>query len=79
MIDRNGNYELAAVQWETEPKPLNTQTMLLGSGIARWTLLGGQAFPQWSLLLSGVLLGIAAALLVEWPISSYRARLKAQA
>lgn len=79
MIDRNNNYELAAVQWETAAKPLNTPTMVLGSGIARWTLLGGQSLPQWSLLLSGVFLGIAAALLVECPISSYRARLKAQA
>lgn len=82
MIDRDGNYEPAAVHWETEPKSeeeLHTPTRVLGSGIARWTLLGGQALPQWSLLLSGVFFGIAAALLVEWPISSYRARRTAQA
>ncbi|WP_166805933.1 hypothetical protein [Cryobacterium sp. TMT1-3] len=79
IIDHNGNRETAAVQWETTAKEENTLTMALETGIARWTLPEGQALPQWSLLFSGVLFGVAAALLVEWPIAAYRARLRLSA
>ncbi len=79
VLYENQNRETAAVQWETSAKPENTQTMPLTSGIARWTLADGQALPQWSLLFSGLLLGIASALVVEWPIAAYRSRLKSRA
>ncbi|TFC27167.1 hypothetical protein E3O53_02465 [Cryobacterium sp. TMT2-18-3] len=79
IMDQNGNRETAAVQWETTAKDENTLTMPLETGIARWTLPEGQAFPQWSLLFSGVLFGVAAALIVEWPIAAYRARLRSSA
>ncbi|QYH36383.1 hypothetical protein [Salinibacterium sp. M195] len=79
VADENGNRETAAVQWQTAAKPENTQTMLLATGLARWTLPDGQSLPQWSLLFSGVLFGVASALLVEWPIAAYRSRLRTRA
>lgn len=79
ILNQSGDRETAAVQWETSAKSENTLTMPLETGIARWTLPKGQALPQWSLLISGVFFGVAAALLVEWPIAAYRARLISRA
>lgn len=49
----------------------------LRSGIARWTQLGGQEHAQWFTLGSGLLLGIAATLVIEWLRRELRRRLRA--
>lgn len=58
--------EFAAVLWDTESPEDSGNAKNLRPGIARWTLLEGEQTAQMYTLLSGVLLGVAAAVLVEW-------------
>lgn len=50
----------------------------LRSGIARWTQVGGQQQAQWLTLGSGVALGIATTLAVEWILHRLSRRLRAK-